>query len=56
MKRVVQQTLVETTKPTLLERGIEEYIFSHPPLFDDEEEKDGANIGGRSQNIDSLEN
>ena len=26
MKRAVQQTLVETTKPRLLETGIEEYI------------------------------
>ena len=27
MKRAVQQTLVETTKPTLLEKGVEEYVF-----------------------------
>ena len=45
MKRAVQQTLVETTNPMLLEKGIDEYNFSHPPLNDDEEEKEGSNIG-----------
>ena len=50
MKRVVQQTLVETTKPRLLETEIEEYILSHPPLNDDEEDKQGSNIGGNNQN------
>ena len=50
MKRVVQQTLVETTKPRLLETEIEEYILSHPPLNDDVEDKKGSNIGGNNQN------
>ena len=50
MKRAVQQTLVETTKPRLLETGIEEYILSHPPLNDDVEDKEGSNIGGNNQN------
>ena len=49
-KRAVQQTLIETSKPRLLETGIEEYILSHPPLNDDEEDKQGSNIGGRNQN------
>ena len=34
----------------LLEKGIDEYNFSHPPLNDDEEEKEGSNIGGHNQN------
>ena len=49
-KRAVQQTLVEISKPKLSEMGIEEYILSHPPLNDDEEDKQGSNIGGRNQN------
>ena len=50
MKRAVQQTLVETSKPRLLETGIEEYILSNPPFKDDEEDKQGSNIGGSNQN------
>ena len=46
LKKAVQQTLIESTKP----RGIEEYNFSHPPLSDDEEEKNGSNIGRSNQN------
>ena len=49
-KRAVQQTLIETSRPKLIEMGIEEYNLSHPPLNDDEEDKQGSNIGGNNQN------
>ena len=49
-KRAVQQTLIETSRPKLIEQGIDEYNFSHPPLNDDEEDKTGSNTGGHSQN------
>ena len=49
-KRAVQQTLIETSRPKLIELGIEEYNLSHPPLNDDEEDKQGSRTGGHSQN------
>ena len=50
MKRAVQQTLIEFTKPSVLNRGIREYNFSHPVLSDTEEEKkNNCNIGESSR-------
>ena len=49
-KRAVQQTLIETTRPKLIELGIKEYTLSHPPLNDDEEDRQGSNTGGHGQN------
>ena len=37
MKRVLQQTLIDYTKPTLIKEGIREYNISHPELSDSEE-------------------
>ena len=39
MKRAMQQTLIEFTKPSVLNGGIRGYNFSHPVLSDTEEEK-----------------
>ena len=50
MKRAVQQTLIEFTKTSVLNRGISEYNFSYPALSDTEEEKNNSNIGDHSQN------
>ena len=50
LKRAVQQTLIESSRAAILDGGIQEYNFSHPPFSDDEEEKKSSNIDGQSQN------
>ena len=50
LKRAVQQTLIEFTKPFVLDGGIEEYNFSHPVLSDTEEGKNNSNICESNQN------
>ena len=50
LETTVQQTLIEFTKPSVLDGGIAEYDFSHPVLTDTEEEKSNSNIGDQNQN------
>ena len=50
MKRAMQQTLIEFTKPSVLNGGIRGYNFSHPVVSDTEDEKTNSNIGESSQN------
>ena len=50
MKRAVQQTLIEFSKASVLDGGVEEYNFSYPVFYDAEEEKSNSNVGERSQN------
>ena len=46
----VQQTLIEFTKPSVLDKDIGEYNFSFPELSDSEEKKKNSNSGDHSQN------
>ena len=41
---------MDFTEPSILDEGIEGYDFSHPVLFDTEEEKRNSNIGDHNQN------
>ena len=50
VEKRVQQTLIQSTKTSFLDGGIQEYNFSHLSFSDYEEEKQDSNIGGQRQN------
>ena len=55
MKKAVQQTLIDFTKPTLIKEGILEYNFSNPEPSNSEpeERKDNPHKGARNKNAGS---